>query len=134
MQSQGQKPSISVCRKPILGADSLVGRVPSADPETYRGITDAPNWKNPFLIVQPNGVEIRTSGAAASGPTVPVSEVVAYLERLPENMWFYGLVVAVTENGVTGSENSASRMKRNWLELIRRLKEAGVPTELWPSA
>jgi hypothetical protein len=134
MESQGQKPSILVCHKPISEANSLVSRVPPADPETYRDIRDAPNWKNAFLIVGPNGVEIRTDGGAASGPTLPVPEVLAYLKSLPENLWFYGLVVAVQENGVISNENAASRAKHNRLELMHRVKEAGVPTELWPSA
>ena len=133
MEGQGQKPSVLVCRNAISGAHSLVSRVPPPDPETYRGITDAPNWKNPFLIVGPNGVEIRSSGSAPSGPKLPVSKVVGFLERLPESTWLYGLVVAVQENGVIISEDAASRMKHNRLELMRRLSEADVQTELWPS-
>ncbi|MGB6483282.1 MAG: hypothetical protein WBE86_07320 [Candidatus Acidiferrales bacterium] len=105
-----------------------------ANPEKYRTVRDATGWKNPFLIVQPNGVEVRTSGAAANGPTIPVRNVVGYLEKLPESMWIYGLVAAVGENGVIADEGAASRTKHNRQELIRRLKEAGIPTELWPSA
>jgi hypothetical protein len=112
----------------------LRNRVPPSNPEKYRDIREAANWKNPFLIVQPNGVEILCGGAAASGPTIPVSHVVRYLERLPESAWPYGLVVVVIENGVSANKDDWSRTKHTWLKLRRRLKEARIPAELWPSA
>jgi hypothetical protein len=59
--------------------------------------------------------------------------VIAYLEKLPSIAWPYGLVVAVSENGVRVSGDDA-RIKRNREELIRLLEEAGVRVSLWPSA
>ena len=115
-------------------AGVLKSHVPPANPEKYRAITDAPDWQNPYLIVQPNGVEVRTSGAAASGRTVSVADVIGYLGRLPKGTWHYGLVVVVQDNGVRNAEDAGSRIKRNRLELLRRLNEAGVRVELWPSA
>lgn len=90
-------------------------------------------WKNPYLIVQPNGVQIRINGAALSGPTIPVPDVVGYLEKLPDKVWVYGLVVAVQENSIVGGQDDINGIERNFSELLQRLKDAGVPTELWPS-
>jgi hypothetical protein len=60
-------------------------------------------------------------------------DVVAYLEKLPCIAWPYGLVVAVSENGVL-APGSDERIKRNREALVRFLEEAGVKVELWPSA
>jgi hypothetical protein len=84
--------------------------------------------------VQVNGIEVLTTGATARGPTIPVADVVGYLERLPKRDWPYGRVVAVVENGVRGGKQDGIRIEQNWSELLRRLKEAVVGAELWPSA
>jgi hypothetical protein len=61
------------------------------------------------------------------------AEVVAYLEKLPSIAWPYGLVVAVSENGLR-APGSNDRIKRNREELVRFLERAGVKVEFWPSA
>ena len=60
-------------------------------------------------------------------------EVIAYLEKLPSVAWPYGLVVAVSENGVRARGDDAP-IRRNREELVRLLEAAGVRVELWPSA
>ena len=110
----------------------LRNRVPAAKPQKYRDVRDARQWKNPCLIVYPNGVQIRANGAALSGPTIPISDVVGYLEKLPDRVWSYGLVVGVEENGIATKDEFASET-RNLSELLQRLKDAGVQVELWPS-
>jgi hypothetical protein len=79
-------------------------------------------------------VEVRTSGAGAARQTVDTADVIGYLEKLPKVSWPYGLVVAVQENGVRSGKDADSRIKRNRLELLRRLRKAGVKAELWPAA
>jgi hypothetical protein len=112
----------------------LAEHVGPANPEKYRSVTDAADWKNPFLTVQPNGIEIRTS--QTDGPlTVPVSGVIGYLSTLPMTAWPYGLVVGVSDNGVRdGSKHTDSRIKQNRMDLMRRLHQARAQAELWPSA
>jgi hypothetical protein len=115
-------------------ASVLAEHVGPANPEKYRSVQDGADWKNPSLTVQPNGIEIRTN--KADGPlTVPVSGVIRYLSTLPMTAWPYGLVVAVSDNGVRdGSKDTDSRIKQNRTDLMRRLHKAGVKAELWPSA
>ena len=61
------------------------------------------------------------------------AEVVTYLEKLPSIAWPYGLVVAVSENGLRVSGDDGP-IRRNREELERLLEAAGVTVELWPSA
>jgi hypothetical protein len=125
---------VAFAQQPTNKAAPLRSRVPVAKPEKYRDVRDAAQWKNPCLIVYANGVQIRVNGAALSGPTIPIPDVVGYLEKLPDKVWSYGLVVAVQPNGVVGSKDEFASEERNLSELIRRLKDAGVQAELWPSA
>ena len=60
-------------------------------------------------------------------------EVIAYLEKLPSVAWPYGLVIAVSENGVRAPGDDVL-IRRNREELVRLLEAAGVRVELWPSA
>ena len=123
---------VAFAQQPTNKAAPLRSRVPAAKPEKYRDIRDARQWKNPCLIVYPNGVQVRVNGAALSGPTIPMSDVIGYLEKLRDRVWSYGLVVAVQPNGIVGEDEFASE-ERNLSELIRRLKDAGVLAVLWPS-
>lgn len=61
------------------------------------------------------------------------ADIVAYLKKLPSGAWPYGLVVAVSEDGL-GNPGDAESIKRTREELVRLLEEAGVKVELWPSA
>jgi hypothetical protein len=115
------------------GTFTLNNRIPPADPNKYRSVVDASNWQNPYLTVQARGVDARPISAATEAPTMSPSDVVAYLENLPSIAWPYGLVVAVTENGVRAPGNDA-QIKRNREELVRLLEKAGIKVELWPSA
>jgi hypothetical protein len=112
------------------GASPLKNRIPPPDANKYRSVRDARDWRNPYLMVQANG--IRPASAAMETPTMSPAEVVAYLEKLPSIAWPYGLVVAVQENGVRARGDTA-KIETNREELLRRLKEAGVRAELWPS-
>ena len=115
----------------VTGASPLKNRISPADPNKYRSVRDARDWRNPYLMVQVNGVRLVNTDMETR--TMSPEEVVAYLEKLPSIAWPYGLVVAVQENGVRASPDDA-RIKRNREELLRLLEEAGVKVSLWPSA
>jgi hypothetical protein len=120
----------SMQRVADTGASPLKNRIPPSDPNKYRSVRDARDWQNPYLIVRANGIDARP--ISAEGAMSP-ADVVAYLEKLPSIAWPYGLVVAVSENGVR-TPGDDGLIKRNREELVRFLKEAGVKVELWPSA
>ena len=121
-------------RPPDGKANVLKSRVPAPSAEKYRSVRDAVDWKNPYFLVLPDAVEVRTSGGGAARQTVDTADVIGHLAKLPKVSWPYGLVVAVQENGVRSGKDADSRIKRNRLELLRRLRKAGVKAELWPAA
>src|SRR5712664_1351964 len=123
----------SVHRVADTGTSPLKNRIPPPDPNKYRSVRDARDWQNPYLMVKVNGIDARPISAATDVPTMSPADVVAYLEKLPSIAWPYGLVVAVSENGVRAPGDDA-RIKRNGEQLVRLLEKAGVKVELWPSA
>ena len=106
-------------------------RIPKAEPAKYRLVRDAKDWKNPYLVVRRDGVEI--VGVTSEGRTVPVDLVEAELERLPLSAWPYGLVVAVQDVGLMGVGDEP-RVLANREKLLAVLKQAGIAVDLWPSA
>ncbi|MFZ0301397.1 MAG: carboxypeptidase-like regulatory domain-containing protein [Terracidiphilus sp.] len=115
----------------IEPANPLTARIPSADPKKYQGIHDGKDWRNPYLIVRADGIEI--AGTAREGSPIPVESVAAALEGLPDSAWPYGLVVAVRENGVGASEAERSRIEANQVSLEPLLSELGVVVGFRPS-
>ena len=105
-------------------ANPLAGRIPSADPKKYQGIHDGEDWRNPYLIVRADGIEI--AGTASGGSPIPVGSVAAALEGLPDSAWPYGLVVAVQMNRDGTSEAEQSRIEANQMSLEPLLDELAV--------
>ena len=113
------------------GTSPLKNRIPAPDPAKYRSILDARDWRNPYLMVRADGIDVRAISAVTGIPAMSPADVVWYLEKLPSIAWPYGLVVAVQENGVRAlGDDDCIRENRD--ELLRFLKAAGVETELWP--
>jgi hypothetical protein len=111
----------SMQRVADTGASTLKNRIPPPDPNKYRSVRDARDWRNPYLMVQVNGV--RLVNTAMETRTMSPEEVVAYLEKLPSIAWPYGLVVAVQENGVR-TRGDTARIEKNREELLRRLERS----------
>jgi hypothetical protein len=110
----------------------LRSRIPKADPKKYQTIRDGQNWQNPKIFVRPGGIEIIGVTPAARG--IPVESVPDVLEHLPDSAWPYGLVVAVSDVGVIGSEKDIPRIQTNRVKLLKILRQHGIVVELWPSA
>lgn len=98
----------------------------------YRAIREAKDWKNPYLIVQPDGIEI--VGVTTPGHPIAVDSVRGALEALADSAWPYGLVVAVQDAGITSSMQVAPQIRRNQAKLVNTLRKLGVTVEFWPSA
>jgi hypothetical protein len=107
-------------------------RIPIANPSSYRDVRDAIDWKYPYLIVQSDGIEVRTTGAARTGPTMPVQSVIPFLEKLPRAAWPYGLVVGVQENGIRSGDDGA-RINGNTTSLLNQLRKFGVKAYQYPT-
>lgn len=110
---------------------SLRQRIPKPDSLRYRAIRDARDWKNPFLIVRPDGVEVVGVNA---GRATKVDSVEKALEALPNSAWPYGLVVAVQDAGVVSSEKDNLQIQANRRRLVEVLRNLSVEVDPWPSA
>jgi hypothetical protein len=108
----------------------LTGRILNADPKKYQAIRDGKDWRNPYLTVRADGIEI--AGTASGGSPIPVESVAAALEGLPDSAWPYGLVVAVQKNRDGTSEAEQSRIEANQMSLEPLLGELGVVVGLRP--
>lgn len=112
-------------------ANPLRARIPDADPKKYQGIQDAKDWRNPYLIVRPDGIIV--SGMSGGGSPIPVDSVPAALESLPDSAWPYGLVIAIQSDDPAASESERSRIEANRELLEPTLSELGVIIGFRPS-
>jgi hypothetical protein len=110
---------------------SLQNRIPKPDPKKYHAVQDAKDWKNPYLIVRRDGLEI--VGMTPVGQAIPVDSVPGVLKGLPDSAWPYGLVVAVQDIGLV-SEGDPPRIEANRKRLLVLLKKLAIAVDLWPSA
>jgi hypothetical protein len=111
---------------------SLQDRISKADPKKYHSVQDAKGWKNPYLIVRRDGIEI--VGTTPVGQTISIEPVPGTLEKLPDSAWPYGLVVAVQDIGIVSGKTDAARIGANRIKLLNLLKELGIAVDQWPSA
>lgn len=109
----------------------LQNRIPKPDPKKYHAVQDAKDWKNPYLIVRRDGVEIVVMTPV--GQAIPVDSVPGVLKGLPDSAWPYGLVVAVQDIGLV-SEGDPPRIEANRKRLLVLLKKLAIAVDLWPSA
>jgi hypothetical protein len=111
----------------------LQRRIPKADPRKYSSIRDASQWRNPYLVVHPDGVDV--IGITSPGQTISVDSVPTMLEHLPNSAWPYGLIVAVQENGIVSPDEWIDhRQAKKLSRLVELLKKKGIAVSLWPSA
>jgi hypothetical protein len=110
---------------------SLQSRIPKPNPKKYHAVQVATDWKNPYLVVRRDGIEI--IGMMAVGHSIPVDSVPGILKELSDSAWPYGLVVAVQDIGIV-SPGDPARVKANRKALLTLLKKLGIAVDLWPSA
>ena len=111
---------------------TLRERIPKPNPTKYRSVRDGVDWKNPYLVVRPDGVEI--VGMTPVAHPIAVESVPAVLEKLPDAAWPYGLIVAVQDVGIVGSIADTPRINANRAKLLKLLQELGVAVDPWPAA
>jgi hypothetical protein len=111
---------------------SLRDRIPKPAPNKYHSVRDAADWRNPYLIVRPDDIEL--VGMTPVGQGIPVNSILKVLERLPDSAWPYGLIVAVQDLGILAGRADKDHVKANRIKLLNLLKELGVAVDRWPSA
>jgi hypothetical protein len=111
---------------------ALRSRIPKPDPKKYHAIRDGKDWKNPMLVIRPEGIEV--IGITPVAQAIPAESVLDELEHLPDSAWPYGLIVMVSDAGIVSSANVLPRIQANRAKLLKILKAHGIAADLWPSA
>ena len=122
-------------RQPVVASDRNAAPSSSSQaPERCAGITDARDWRNPYIVVNTGGVLLILYGSSRPTNEMPVSQLAAYLSQLPKRAWPCGKVVAASKNGLSGGPNDGPAINDNCSRVNKILKEIGVKVEWWPSA
>ena len=110
----------------------LQSRIPKPDPKKYDPIREGKDWKNPILLVRPEGIEV--VGVTPAAQAIPAESVPDKLEHLPDSAWPYGLIVMVEDAGIVSSVRALPRIQANRAKLLKILRARGIAVDLWPSA
>jgi hypothetical protein len=111
---------------------AVLQAIPAADPERYNRIQDMKKWRNPYLIIRPDGVALLDTANNAEIKLKP-DELVPALAKLPPSNWPYGRVVAAAESALA-SEQDAVAVRRNKGIVGGILNRAHIAVNWVPSA
>ena len=106
--------------------------IPAADQAQVERIHDMKDWRNPYLIVRPDGVALLDTADSAEIRLKP-AELLPALAALPASNWPYGRVVAATENA-KASEQDQVEIRRNRGIVGGMLQGAHVAIKWVPSS
>jgi hypothetical protein len=116
-------------------SERLNPRIGRANPQQYGSIRDAKDWKNPYLVIRRDGIEVIASGLLSGRRTVAPTDLERALIDLPVTAWPYGRVVAVQEIGIRAADRSDDKPIADNLDVtLATLKTLQVTVERWPSA
>ena len=106
--------------------------LPAADQAQVERIHDMKNWRNPYLIVRPDGVALLDAADSAEIRLKP-AELLPALAALPASNWPYGRVVAATENAKASAQDQVE-IRRNRGIVGGMLQDAHVAIKWVPSS
>lgn len=107
--------------------------IPAADAAKLERIHDMRTWRNPYLIVRPDGVALLDAADSAEIKLKP-GELLGALAALPASNWPYGRVVAAAENSARASEQDSVAIRRNKGIVGGILQGAHIAVKWVPSA
>jgi hypothetical protein len=93
-------------------ATTLLQAIQAADTGKYERLRDMKKWRNPYLVIRPDGVGLLDPADNAEILLKP-DELLDRLAHLPASAWPYGRVVAATENNIKISEQDGIAIRRN---------------------
>ena len=109
-------------------------RIPPPDPGKYKDVRDARDWRNPYLVIRPEGVEVISRSAAAERQIISCEKLAGHLESLPVTAWPYGRVVAAQEISIRrGDRRDDQPIAENKAKVERILASLDVKVAWWPS-
>lgn len=107
--------------------------IPAADSAQIERIRDMKTWRNPYLIVRPDGVALLDAADSAEIRLKP-AELLPALAALPASNWPYGRVVAAAENSARSSDQDGVAIRRNKGIVGGILQDAHVAIKWVPSS
>jgi hypothetical protein len=96
----------------VTSPEARLQQIPPADPQKYASMRDMKAWRNPYLIIRPDGVGLLDPANNEQRLLKP-GELLNALAALPSTAWPYGRVVVVTENSLASSEEQRVAIRRN---------------------
>ncbi len=97
---------------PPPAPEVVLQAIPAADSAQLERIHDMKTWRNPYLIVRPEGVVLLDVADNAEIQLKP-AELLPALAALPASYWPYGRVVAAAENSAKSSAQDSVAIRRN---------------------
>lgn len=91
--------------------EAVLQAIPAADQAQVNRIHDMKTWRNPYLIVRPDGVALLDVADSAEIRLKP-AELLSALAALPASNWPYGRVVAAAESA-GASQQDQTELRRN---------------------
>ena len=91
--------------------EARLQQIPPTDPHKYVGMRDMKGWRNPYLIIRPDGVGL-LDPANNEQRLLKTDELVETLAALPAAAWPYGRIVVVTEASPAGAEDQKAAIRR----------------------
>lgn len=113
--------------------EALLQAIPAADLAQVERIHDMKTWRNPYLIVRPDGVALLDAADSAEIKLKP-DELLPALAALPASNWPLGRVVAATEGGASASGQDGAALRRIKGIVGGELRGAQVAIKWVPSA
>jgi len=95
-----------------IAPEVRIQQIPPADPQKYLGMRDLKNWRNPYLIIKPDGVALLDAANHEEHHLKP-DELPEALADLPVSAWPYGRIVVVSDSTISASANDTAAMRKN---------------------
>jgi hypothetical protein len=129
---------------------TALAHIPLPDKSLYVNIHQPTQWKNPFITVGTDHIDLRIILADANTSTlgagtmlrpegarrqelqIRLADLPKALIALPDGAWRYGRVVAIAESPDATRKQRPS-IRRNVETAIQQLNDLGIVVEEWPS-
>lgn len=129
---------------------AALDHIPLPDKSLYLNIHQPTQWKNPFLTVGTDhidlriiledantsslgaGTMLRPEGARRQELQIRLADLPKALIALPDSAWRYGRVVAIAESP-DATRKQRPAIRRNVEAAIQKLNDLGIVVEEWPS-
>jgi hypothetical protein len=109
---------------------SQLQSIPAAESTRYEHVKDMKTWRNPYLIVRPDGVALLDVADSAE-IVLKTDELLPALAKLQPSEWPYGRVVAVTEARANISEQDKAALRKN-KGIVGGLLQSAKVAVVWP--